>query len=102
MCQKQGMQNISITGIKKIKHIGPILVNISDCYRRGEHFGVQQVSTDILDGWDFQEARSSKDVSHTAVADRECSGVSKVQQSSQSLGRHKVDVVDVLLVDDGP
>lgn len=79
-----------------------LFANNLDGYRRGEHFGVQQVCTDILDRWDFKEVRSSKDVNHTAVADCECSGVSKVQQSAQSLRCHKVDVVDVLLVGDGP
>lgn len=71
-------------------------------YRRGEHFGVQQVCTDVLDRWDFQEACSGQDVSHAAVTDCQCGCVGKVQQCSQSLCRHKVDVVDVLLVGGGP
>lgn len=71
-------------------------------HRRGEHFGVQQVSTDILDGRYLQEACSSKDVGHTAVTDRQRRSVGKVQQGSQSVCCHKVDVVDVLLVGSDP
>lgn len=71
-------------------------------YRRGEHFGVQQVCTDVLDRWDFQEACSRKDFSHAAVTDCQCGCVGKVQQCSQCLCCHKVDVVYVLLVRSNP
>lgn len=83
----------------KGQYVKTLLVRL---YRRGEHFGVQQVSADVLDWSDLQEACSSEDVGHAAVADGQRGRVGKVQQGSQRLRRHKVDMVEVLLVGGGP